>query len=67
MVVLKVSKKYLKQLKNDLTVAWSTISSQLDLAPAHLFLINPKTIAFSHQASKTNSQYHFRRIGQNEI
>lgn len=25
--VLKVSKKYLKQLRSDLTIAWSTISS----------------------------------------
>jgi hypothetical protein len=67
MAVLKVTKKYLKQLKNDLTVVWSTISSQLDLAPANLFLINPKTIDFSHHASLANSQYHFKRIGQNEI
>lgn len=29
MAVLKITKKYLKQLKKDLTVAWSTISSDL--------------------------------------
>jgi hypothetical protein len=55
MVVLKVSKKYLKQLKADLTIVWSTISSQLDLAPANLFLINPKSMSFSHHASHINS------------
>jgi len=49
MVVLKVIKKYLKQLKLDLTVAWSTISSELNLIPANLFLANPKTTAYSHQ------------------
>ena len=64
--ILKVSKKYLKQLKNDLTIAWSTISSQLDLAPANLFLNNPKA-TFSHHPSHINSRYHFRRIDQNEI
>ena len=28
-VVLKIAKKYLKQLKKDLSVAWNTISSEL--------------------------------------
>ena len=45
LLVLKVSKKYLKQLKPDLTVAWSTISSELNLIPATLFLADPKSAA----------------------
>ena len=40
--VLKNTKKFLKQLKPDLSVAWSTISSELELIPASLFLKNPK-------------------------
>ena len=42
MVVLKNTKKFLKQLKTDLSVAWNTISSDLQLIPAHKFLQNPK-------------------------
>jgi hypothetical protein len=49
--VLKVSKKYLKQLRSDLTIAWSTISSEIDLLPISVFLNDPKT---------TNSKNHFK-------
>lgn len=42
MAVLKVSKKYLKQIKSDYTIVWSTLSSELDLVPASLFLKNPE-------------------------
>ena len=47
MVVLKNSKKFLKQLNKDLTVAWNTISSDLELIPAPLFLQNPKTVSLT--------------------
>lgn len=42
MAVLKVSKKFLKQLKKDLSIAWSTISSEIDVVPAEKFIKNPK-------------------------
>lgn len=51
MAVLKVSKKFLKQLKEDLSVAWSTISSEIDLVPAETFIMNPK-------ASSANNKIH---------
>ena len=66
LLVLKVSKKYLKQLKPDLTVAWSTISSELNLIPATLFLADPKSAA-SQQPQRGESALKFRRVGQNEI
>jgi hypothetical protein len=64
MVVLKNSKKYLKQLKKDLSVAWSTISSDLEVIPALLFLQDPKTISLKNPSE---SQYTFRRVGNTEI
>jgi hypothetical protein len=64
MVMLKISKKYLKQLKTDLTVAWSTISSELNLIPAQLFLANPKATS-SHENISEASKLKFRRIGGN--
>ena len=41
MAVLKVSKKYLKQLKSDYSIVWSALSSEIDVIPATLFLKNP--------------------------
>lgn len=64
MTVLKNTKKYLKQLKTDLTVAWSTISSELELIPAPLFLQDPKTISLK-QPEKSKLQ--FRRVGNTEV
>lgn len=40
--VLKIIKKYLKQIRNDLTVAWSTISSEIDVITFNEFLKDPK-------------------------
>jgi hypothetical protein len=59
MAVLKNTKKYLKQLKKDLTVAWSTISSELEMIPAQLFLLNPKTISLKDPST---SHLKFQRV-----
>lgn len=60
MIVLKNTKKYLKQLKKDLTVAWSTISSELELIPAPVFLQNPKALSLR---DPSESKHQFRRVG----
>jgi hypothetical protein len=67
MAVLKVSKKFLKQLKEDLSVAWSTISSEIDLVPAATFMVNPKASSLTNKKYLSTSGLKFRRIGNNEI
>lgn len=67
MAVLKVSKKFLKQLKQDLSVAWSTISSEIDLVPAEKFIKNPKVTSKTNEMFLANSDLKFRRVGNNEI
>ena len=67
MAVLKVSKKFLKQLKEDLSVAWSTISSEIDLVPAETFIKNPKASSLNNKDFLENSNLKFKRIGNNEI
>lgn len=65
--MLKVSKKFLKQLKEDLSVAWSTISSEIDLVPAETFIRNPKASSSNNKVHLADSELKFRRIGNNEI
>ena len=48
--VLKNTKKYLKQLNKDLSVAWNTISSDLELIPASLFLVNPQRTSLKNSS-----------------
>ncbi len=62
MAVLKVSKKYLKQLKSDLSVAWSTLSSEIDLVPAETFLTNTKASASDNKHFLNSSKLKFRRV-----
>lgn len=67
--VLKVSKKYLKQLNADnLEIKWSAISSKIDLVSADAFFEEPKsaTSATNSHLIK-DSNYEVRRIGSKEI
>ena len=64
LAVLKIKRKLLKQLSSDLTVAWSTISSELDLVPAETFISDPKTSS-SAKASKEGMR--FRRVGRGGV
>lgn len=67
MAVLKVSKKYLKQLKSDYSVVWSTLSSEIDLMPAASFLKNPEMTSNNNKDEHNKVKFELKRLGNNVI
>lgn len=61
--LIKISKKFLKQLKPNLEVKWSVISSTIDIVSAVEFLKDPKSSILTLQGTEKN--FEFRRTSNN--